>query len=971
MGYFQISNTVASTNGGVGLHISRGHGRFHVVSSAFVDNQNHGAQIENVSGSVVLETATSSKNRKSGIVINSGTLSLLMTDSHVKENLVQGLYISKPLDSAIKIFNTKFLRNSGGQGIYFKDFRDDCQILLSDITSLGNSQNGAFFERVETKSLNITTSSFDGNRLHGVYAKQVFTGIVNFQEISTSYNWKTGLIVSQGVSSMNIESWSSIGNQINGFSLENQEGNLTLKDCYVYGNKRNGLWLVDSVSARLQSAHLQNCSVLKSSRYGVVFYLTFGFRQGVEDYAVTVANSTIANNSLGGCWIYPSGCRWQASYTRQRRVHLLFNGNTVEGNKKFGIYIYGPEWYELSAVLANNEIKNTNGYALKVAYYDNYCYDYRSSPVHVRVLSSTFINNIGEYTVLVDYNALPTQRYMVFNNNTFIGNRAIQSFSSSYERTKTQAVLAVKEGTVTVEHNSFVNPLFPHEMATLLKDHERVIEARENWWNSRDECKLEERIFHFGDRIELAQIQYYPFLDSAPSNTVQVHNGTRRLCFLKGNKLGGALNQTVTLPKDSDTYQVVGDVIVLPNGVLAIEENVTLEFPLQAVFIVFGQVVIKGTESKRVKLIPKKPTQKEIRLVGSPDPWNGILQIWFNNRWLPVCLTRYRYEPTIVCRQLGYEALSYSVRYSNGNETFLHNFRCDTGESDSIIHCNRNNWIASSSCSSYVAYIRCKTPHWSGVHLTITPKKSDIRNVDIDYAGFAYRHDLGIPGIALKVDVNQHNINGVLVNNSVDRGVHLMYPDPFKNSYDIMNSSITNTGESGIGLESPFLKLVTTNVVNTKGYGFTYYHSWRSLNVHVFKIADKSVKRSINLCSGNDTFIDDSSVVYYLVLNTKNSRHACEKVITVPQHYSVGMQLIHHDLDWSSVFRVYNGTNKTFGTRWNVNLLSLQSRPAWKTNSSSVLFETSRSYDYYFNTVHFLLFLIKSKCAFYLLLKSC
>ena len=960
MGYFQIFKTLASKNGGIGLHISGAHGGLHVVSSVLADNQNHGAHIENMLGSVDLRNVTFSRNQKSGIVVESGTLTFLMTDSHVNESLVQGLYISNPLNSTINISNTKFLRNSGGQGIYFKDFREDCQILLSDITSLGNAQNGALFERVKAKSLIVTSSSFDGNTFHGVYAKRVFTDNLHFQNISTSYNTFTGLVVDQGSTIMNIESWSSVGNQFQGFYLENQEGKLMLKDCYVYGNKWSGLWLKDSVNARLQSAHFQNCSFLKHSGYGVVFYLTCGFRQGVEDYGVTMTNSTFANNAYGGCRLYPTGCSWSASYTRHRRVQLSFTGNTVEGNQKVGLYIHGPEWYELSAVLANNEFKNNSGYALKVAYYDHNCDDDNSFPVHVKVLSSTFIKNVGEYTVLVDYNALPTKRYIAFNNNSFIDNHAIRSFSSNYVRIKTQAVLAVKEGTITVEHNSFANPLFPHEMATLLKDHERVIQARENWWGSRDECKVEERIFHFGDRIELAQIQFYPFLDSVPFGTVEVHNGTRRICFLQGNKIGGTLNQTVTLPKDSDTYQVVGDVIVLPNGVLTIEENVTLEFPLQAVFINFGQVVIKGTENKRVKLIPKKPLQKEIRLVGSPDPWNGILEILFNNRWMPVCLTRYHYMPTIACRQLGYEALSHSYRNSNGNETFLHNVRCDTDESDSITHCNKNNWVASSSCSSYVAYIRCKTPYWSGVHLTITPKKSDIRNVDIDYAGFAYRDDLSIPGIALRVDVNKHNISGVLVNNSASRGVQMMYPDPFNVSPDIINSTVTNTEGSGVLLESPFLNLATTNVMNTKGYGLKYYWSWKPLNEHVFKIADMSVKKNINLCSENDTFIDDYSEVYYLVVRTK-SGHACSKVITVPQDYSVGIQIIYHDVRRSSVFRIYGGTNKILSTRWDVYSLNWRTRPARKTNSSSILLESSYSYYDYFRTMHFLLFLIKSK----------
>ena len=960
MGHFQISNMVASKNGGVGLHVSGTHGRLYVLSSVLSDNQNRGAHFENMSGSVVLKDVTSSKNQESGIEIGSGSLSLSLTGSRMNENSDQGLYISNLLDSTIIISNAKFLRNRGGQGIYLKDIREDCQILLSDITSFENSQNGALLERVTANSLEVTSSSFDGNRLNGVYVKQVFTDNLNLQKISTSYNFKTGVVVYQGNSSMNIESWSSIGNQNDGFSLSYQEGQLMLKDCYVYGNKWSGLWLVDSYKPRLQSAHLNNCSVLKNSHYGVLFDLISELRQGVEDYAITVTNSTIANNAQGGCRFYPSDCiRSSASYIRHRRVQLSFTGNTVEGNQIFGLYIYGPETYELTAVLANNEIKNNSGYALKVASYNNrYCSVYYSFPVHVRVTSSTFIKNIGEYTALVDYDGLPTKQYIAFRNNSFLENRVILSFSSSYVRTKTQAVLGVKEGTITVEHNSFVNPSFPHEMATLLKDHERVIQARENWWGWRDECKVEERIFHFNDRIELAQIQYHPFLDSIYSNNVTVHNGTHRTCFLQGrNKLGGILNQTVTLPKDSDTHQVIGDVIILPKGVLTIEENVTLEFPLKAVFIVFGQVIIKGTNRKRVKFIPKKPLKKEIRLVGSPDPWNGILQIWFNNRWLPVCLTRYRHESTMACRQLGYEALGHSYRYASGNETYLHNVRCDTYKSDSIMHCNRNNWIVSSSCSSYVLYVRCKTPYWTGVHLTITPKKSDIRNVDIDYAGFAYRDDLRISGIALRVDLNRHNISGVLVNNSAGIGVQMMYPDPFKVSPDIMSSTITNIEDSGILLESPFLNLVTTNVVNTKGYGFRYHYNWNTLNDHVLNIADMSVKKNINLCSGNDTFIDDSSIVYYLVVRTK-SHHACKKVITVPQNYSVAMQLIVNDMRWNSVFHVYSGTNKTSSTLWDVRSLSWQSRPVWKTSSSSVLFESSENYYDYFSTVHFVLFLV-------------
>lgn len=190
----------------------------------------------------------------------------------------------------------------------------------------------------------------------------------------------------------------------------------------------------------------------------------------------------------------------------------------------------------------------------------------------------------------------------------------------------------------------------------------------------------------------------------------------------------------------------------------------------------------------------------------------------------------------------------------------------------------------------------------------------------------------------------------------------MMYPDPFKVSQDIMNSSITNTEGSGIILQSPFLSLATTNAVNNKGYGFyAYYDDWGSINRHVFKTADVSVKKNINLCSKNDTFIDDSSIVYYLVVKTQLGYHACEKVITVPQNYSVGMQLIFHDSGWPSAIHIYSGTNKTSSTLWDFHSLGWRSRPVWKTNSSSVLFENAGFYYNYKPSFHFVLFLISGK----------
>ena len=962
IGDSQIYRTVVRGNGGVGLHVTKTQGRLCVVSSVFTGNKNRGVDIEKITGSLEFEHVNSSKNQASGIAIDLGTFSFQMAESHIEENVGVGLYIINQLNSTINIYNTHFIRNNRGPGVYLRDFSEDCYIQLTDVSSLENSQNGACFEKVTASSLNVMSSLFDRNSLNGIYLEEVYTCKLNFKNISTSENYKSGLVVKSGVTSVNIESWSSITNQDDGLYTERQGGEVMIKYCVVHGNKRNGLWFYDHKFARFESVYLDNCSVSENSEYGVLFDIITDFSYGSDNYAVTVSNSTISNNALGGCKFNPIGCYWQSS--KHRRVQLLFVGNAVTRNQKFGLYAYGPEWYELNAILANNRFYENSGFAIKIAsrYYPPWqCNVYNSFPVSVQILSNIFEKNKGEYTCFVDYSPLPRKRHVIIEHNWFLRNHVIKSFSSSYLRIETLAVVAITEGNVTVEHNSFDNPLFPHDLAILLKDHEHVIQARKNWWGTRDECQIKDRIFDFEDRVELARIQYYPFLDSYNSTSAKVHDGVRPCCFLRGNKLGGTLNQAINITKDFAAYQVIGDIIVLPDGVLTIEDEVTLEFPLKGVFLIYGQVIIKGTDKVRVKFIPKAPPKKEIRLAGGPGPWEGKVEIWLNNTWMPVCIYNYRNEYEIVCRQLGYEAArSYHHNPSQKDNIFLHNVRCDTDQGDNITHCNRDNWISSSSCRAYVLYVGCKIPYWAGVHLTVTSKKSVINNVDLRYAGFAYRDDLGIPGIAFRVDLSRHNISGVSVINSAAIGIQMMYPDPFKVSPDIVNSTISNTASDGIRLETPFMNLLNINVVNTKGYGFLYYYDWNSLNTHVVKIAYATVKTFVDICSEKETFIDDSSLLYYLAVTAKSSS-ACEKIIAVPQNYSIGLQLIHHDVSSSVAFHVYGGKNKTSNTLWDIHSLRWSSRPVWTTSNNSILLESSYHHSDYVSTVHLLLFLIKGK----------
>ena len=961
IGNSRISLTTVIGNNYNGLYVSNTHGKISVVESMFLQNKYSGVYITKITGTLEFTNVKSSKNQASGIVVHAGTLSFQMSDSQVEENSGQGLHILNQVNSTINIYNTQFIRNSNGDGVYLQAFRY-CYVRLAEVLSLGNSQNGALFTRLSDTRLNFSSCKFDGNSNIGVYTTYFFRGGLNLEKISTSNNYRSGYAFEFGDTNINIESSSSLGNGRDGFYVQNQGGEVVLKDFIAGGNKRNGLWFLDTKSARLRSVYLLNCNVSGNSQYGVLFYLTYRIDQRPENYIIKVANSTIFNNSLGGCTLYPADCGW-GNNRWQRSVQLLFTGNKVKGNKKNGLDILGPEWYVLSAVLANNIYYENSGLALIVRHGRRCSYE-NSLPFNLQVSSNIFSKNKGENIFFVDCGTLPTKCRVTIRNNTFLDNQRIRLFSSNYLRTKTQAVLAVKGGNVTIKYNSFINPLFSHELAALLKDREHVLLAEENWWGTRNECNIKDRVFDFEDRVELAQIHYYPFLDSYNSTGLKLHDGVRPFCFLRGNNLGGTLNQVLNITNQNDAYRVISDVTILSDGVLFIEGNITLEFPLKSVFLVQGKVIIKGNKKERVKFLPREPLLQDVRLVAGPTPWEGVVEIWINSTWIPVCMRTYGNEDDIVCRQLGYEPVSSYYHDPNGKEKiFLHNVRCDTDQGDSITICNKRNWISSSSCTTNVLYVGCKIPYWAGVHLAVTSKESVFSHVEVRYAGFPYRDDLTIPGIAFRVDLPRHVISGVFVSNSAAIGFQFMYPDPLKDSNEIENSTIAQTESDGVRLESPFIEFLSTNVVDTKGYGFSYRYNWNSLNTHVVKMADASVKKFMDICPESETFISDSSAVYYLVV-TLRSRAACKAIITVPPEYTIGLQLIYHNV-YSIVFHVYNGTDKTKGTLWDIHMLQWYSRPAWMTGNSSILLEKGYGYPDEDDTVHFLLFLIKSKFSYY------
>ena len=152
-----------------------------------IGNNYNGLYITKTTGTLEFTDVKSSKNQATGIVVDAGTLSFQMSDSLVEENGAQGLHILNQVNSTINIYNTQFVRNNNGEGVYLQAFRY-CYVRLLEVLSLGNSQNGALFTRLSDTRLDLNSCKFDGNSNIGVSVAYFFRGGLNLEEISTSNN---------------------------------------------------------------------------------------------------------------------------------------------------------------------------------------------------------------------------------------------------------------------------------------------------------------------------------------------------------------------------------------------------------------------------------------------------------------------------------------------------------------------------------------------------------------------------------------------------------------------------------------------------------------------------------------------------------------------------------------------------------------------------------------------------------------
>ena len=658
-------------------------------------------------------------------------------------------------------------------------------------------------------------------------------------------------------------------------------------------------------------------------------------------------------------------------YSQPSRLEAVVTKNSFEQNKNRAFYVYCTSLFGLQATIESNKFINNTDKVLTLIDDTNCGANYKRNPVKVKIDKNIFIKNRAENIIYIDYSSFPETRSAIMRNNTFHDNEPITKdlFPNFFQRSTTRAVIVLREGSFTLRENSLENSNFAFQLSTLRYDHRRVIDAKFNWWGSTKECEIMDRIFDFQDRVQLSPVEFFPYLLSSNKTSTISSSIPRPFCFMRGKSIGGILDRPLALSTAGSPYEVHDDIIILTNGSLVIPKNVTLLFPSRSAMVVQGRLLVDGTESEKVRFM-KRQHQGGFRLGGGVGPWEGRVEFLVNNSWWPLCLPYWRSfvnEAKIICQQLDLYYYYYSRRSSSGQEAgFVRNVDCAGNSQSDIMNCSFNTWSYEPTCSGYTVYVYCKRQHynWAGIHMTISNHQSSLRHLQIHDAGYAYRSDIQIPGAALKVDVDHHNISNIFINNSAGVGVQVVYQSVFHNPSLMPHSVISHTESHGVLSRSPSLTLTDVNLTKIDGNGFVYESTWNRINTFTAEMASPDVRKTLHICSENKTFLL-ANKTFYLTLETLEDslQLRCQHVVETEPGYKFIIQVLYHSTSYHyryySFLHLYDGTNMSVGSPWEIGSSSWQNQDTFNSTYSSIVFDLYKRAGWNFFDIVLLVFTVK------------
>ncbi|CAH1792063.1 unnamed protein product [Owenia fusiformis] len=413
------------------------------------------------------------------------------------------------------------------------------------------------------------------------------------------------------------------------------------------------------------------------------------------------------------------------------------NDSIFENNERFAFVVHG---FYCNGTLYNNIFRNNVALKgiftisgmekdLEVEY--NYFYDNTGKYVVQYDISSHNDYSVGWYW----YNP-----YFMYNdlkrNKPFSNSNPDNIYSpESY----TMAVIGVQN--ITVNRNLFGNSMAFEIVAGVSSSSLlNYLDVRENYWGTRDQMAIRNRLFDFDHWNSFAIAEYYPYLIDNKFDSLLSTGGKIEVELDINKPLGGRVKKSLTLTRKSVPYVVVADLTVMPGAILALEPGVKITFAPHVGILVLGTLVARGDFHRRIEFSPMEPGSGRmkrqsgaptslshmIRLHGGERPNEGFVEL-FNkttNRWNIVCDQNWNEKTAeVACRDLGFESQNVHIRRTKHYDAFVHGFYptifrkyfwestffCD-GTETSLDQCNRkmNYHLAQCINDRQYVFMRCE-----------------------------------------------------------------------------------------------------------------------------------------------------------------------------------------------------------------------------------------------------------------------
>ena len=607
--------------------------------------------------------------------------------------------------------------------------------------------------------------------------------------------------------------------------------------------------------------------------------------------------------NIQGNWFLLNHCEQKGVIDIRRDSKLLsIDGNVFSKNRGVNVLIEGTVSFAPCRIGFNmfEDSSSPSGGVLEILRIER----------DLTIANNTFIGNEAQNVVFLQVvesiNPNMAKKILQFANNTLESNKPFVN-----KRPKQECAVSLS-GTfrfkvLELHYNKLNNKKFKTEvcLAFPVTTHKSEVDITLNWWGTREESVVRERIVDFDDNYDYPAARYAPFI--VKEYDFDALSDSKEKLPVPSKILSGRLFESLTLTVEKSPYLVKTDLTVLPNVTLTVEPGVEVRVAERRSILVLGTLIAKGTTERKInfKAVESVPLTSRIivRLTDGSFPWQGRLETFYNKTWMPVCEEKGKgfdsKNADVICKQLGYKGSSAQkpknpvIELSQGNSKPTWPFLVNCYGNESTIDkcqlipisegCKSNHWVR----------LSCNERTWGGLQFTSKSedipfqRQSVLENVEIIHCG--KRHETEVAGIETVLSVPK--LKFVSVKNCSSGGLTVFSPE---DDFLVVESTFSNTGRIGVSFVKSQVRAILDRAV-------------ASHNTHGVVFAPPNIENvpnlfngRVNLCSSfKEIKLGSKALLYFGIPSLKptSANENCRRTLTVSQDRGVKLTLLYYQGD--------------------------------------------------------------------------